>query len=134
MIVSPGVLTSYKQITWLVWPVWNVCFWKFVVDYKIFILTTIDYYSLYNVHLLFTLIESPLKYHYYTLYSLSVFSLAKILQLILEMSATYRLVSYPLADNWLICWLRAQCMISNDNINLGSLRWCVCCLFHQNNV
>ena len=37
--------------------------------------------------------------HYYTMYSLSVFSLAKILQLILEISATYRLVSYLLADN-----------------------------------
>ena len=31
--------------------------------------------------------------HYSTLYSLSVFSLAKSLQLILEISATYRLVS-----------------------------------------
>ena len=40
--------------------------------------------------------------HYYTLYSLSVFSLAKSLRLILEISATYRLVSYLLADNWLI--------------------------------
>ena len=32
-------------------------------------------------------------YSYYTLYSISVFSLAKSLQLILEISATYRLVS-----------------------------------------
>ena len=36
---------------------------------------------------------------YYTLYSLSVFSLAESLQLILEISATYRLGSYLLADN-----------------------------------
>ena len=36
---------------------------------------------------------------YYTLYSLSVFSLAKSLQLILEISTTYRLVSYLLGDN-----------------------------------
>ena len=42
------------------------------------------------------------KYNYYTLYSLSVFSLAMSLRLILEMSATYRLV-----DNWLICRLWA---------------------------
>ena len=34
----------------------------------------------------------------YTLYSRSVFSLAKSLQLILEISATYRLVSYLPAD------------------------------------
>ena len=34
----------------------------------------------------------------YTLYSRSVFSLAKSLQMILEISATYRLVSHPPAD------------------------------------
>ena len=39
------------------------------------------------------------KLHYYTLHSLSVFSLAKSLQLILEISTPYRLVSYLLADN-----------------------------------
>ena len=38
-------------------------------------------------------------YYYYTLYSLSVFSLTKSLQLILEISTTYKLVSYLLADN-----------------------------------
>ena len=59
-------------------------------------------------------------HYYYTLYSLTVFSLAKSLQLILEISATYRLVSYLLADNWLICRLRAKCMISTNNINSGS--------------
>ena len=63
---------------------------------------------------------------YYTSYSLSVFWLAKSLQLILEISTTYRLVSCLLADNWLICRLREQCMISNNNINPGSLRRCVC--------
>ena len=37
--------------------------------------------------------------HWYdVLYSLSVFSLDKSLQLTLEISATYRLVSYLLAD------------------------------------
>ena len=36
---------------------------------------------------------------YYILYLLSVFSLVKSLQLILEISATYRLVSYLLGDN-----------------------------------
>ena len=50
------------------------------------------------------------------MYSLSVFALAKSLQLILEISATYRLVSYLLADTWLICRLRAQCMISKSNV------------------
>ena len=39
------------------------------------------------------------KLHYYTFYSLYVFSLAKSLQLILEISAIYRLVSYLVADN-----------------------------------
>ena len=50
--------------------------------------------------------------------SSSVFSLAKSLELVLEISATYRLVSYLLADNWLIFRLRAQCMIYNNNFNL----------------
>ena len=45
--------------------------------------------------------------NYYTLYSLSALSLAKSVQLILQISTTYRLVSYLLADNWLICRLRA---------------------------
>ena len=36
--------------------------------------------------------------YYYTLYSLSVFSLAESLQLILEISATKRLVRYLLPD------------------------------------
>ena len=35
---------------------------------------------------------------YYTLFSLPVFSLAKSLQLILEINATYRSASYLLAD------------------------------------
>ena len=53
--------------------------------------------------------------NYYTLYSLPVLSLAESLQLILEISANFRLVSYVLADNWLISRMRAQCMISNKN-------------------
>ena len=40
------------------------------------------------------LVEEVNKCGYYTLYSLSVVSLAKSLQLILKISATYRLVSY----------------------------------------
>ena len=60
-------------------------------------------------------------YDYCTLYSLPVFSLAKNLQLILEINAIYRLVSYLLVDKWLIGRLRAQCMISTNNINSGSL-------------
>ena len=63
---------------------------------------------------------------YYTLYSLSDFSLAKSLQLILEISVTYRLVSYLR----LICRLRTQCMISYDNIKSGSLRARVCRYFN----
>ena len=38
-------------------------------------------------------------FYYCTLYSLSVFSLAKSLQLILEINTTYRFVSYLLVDN-----------------------------------
>ena len=57
------------------------------------------------------IIKSINNFIYFTLYSLAVFSLARSLQLILEISATYRLGSYLLADNWLICRLRAQCMI-----------------------
>ena len=62
---------------------------------------------------------------YYILYSLSVSSLAKSLQLTLEICATYRLVSYLLADSRLIRRLRAQCMISKNNVNSGSLRRCL---------
>ena len=54
-------------------------------------------------------------YYTCTLYSLSLFSLAESLELSLEISATYRLVSYLLADNCLICRLCVQCMISIDN-------------------
>ena len=43
-------------------------------------------------------VGSPIS-HYSTLYSLSVFSLAKSLQLILEISATYRLVSSLLVSD-----------------------------------
>ena len=44
--------------------------------------------------------------------------MAKNLQLILEISATYSLVGYPLADNWLpIFRLCAQCVISKNNVN-----------------
>ena len=46
--------------------------------------------------------------NYYTLKPLSILSLAKILQLILEITPTYWLVSYLLTDNWLICGLRAH--------------------------
>ena len=67
-------------------------------------------------------------FNYYTLYSLSIPSFAMRLQLILEISATYRLVSY------LICRLSAQCMISNSNTNSGFWRRCVCRYFLQNNV
>ena len=70
-------------------------------------------------------------FYYNTFYSLSIFSLAKSLQLIFEISATYRLVSYLLAHNWLICRLRAQCMIYNNRVYSGPLRRCVCCYFLQ---
>ena len=79
---------------------------------------------------------SACKSHCYTLYQLSVFSSAKSLQLILEISAIYRLVSYLLADNWLICRLCAQCMISNNSINSSFLKRCICRYhgFRQNDV
>ena len=58
----------------------------------------------------------------------------KSLQLILEISATYSLVTYLLTDNWPICRLCVQCMISNNNcIDSGSLWRCVCRYFLQNN-
>ena len=61
----------------------------------------------------------------------------KSLQLILEISATYRLVTYLLTDNWPICRLCMQCIIPitiNYCINSGSLWRCVCRYFLQNNV
>ena len=50
----------------------------------------------------------PLPLYLYILYSLSVFSLAISLQLILEISVTYWFFSYLMADNWLICGLCAM--------------------------
>ena len=60
--------------------------------------------------------------------------MANSLQLIMKISATYRLVSYLMADLWLICRLRAQYMISKSNVKLN----CVACeavspKFLQNN-
>ena len=54
-----------------------------------------------------------------TVYLLPVFSFAKILQLIVEIWAylTDFWGSYALADNWLICWLHAQCMIPMRNVS-----------------
>ena len=64
------------------------------------------------------------------MYSLSSFSLAKSLQLISEKGASYKLVSYLLADYCLICRLRAQCIISKGNdamlcLSLFSLKQCI---------
>ena len=57
-----------------------------------------------------------------TKYLLSVFSLAKSLQLILEISAIYWIVSYLLAaDNWLICRLCAQLHDSQKQYQLRFL-------------
>ena len=75
------------------------------------------------------------QFFYYTLLYVVLVSCFFIgLQLILEINATYTLVSYLLADNWLICRMYTQCMILNSNSNSGSLRQCVCCYFLQNNV
>ena len=54
-----------------------------------------------------------------TEYLLPVFSFAKILQLIVEIWAylTDFWGSYVLADNWLICWLHAECMIPKSNVS-----------------
>ena len=73
-------------------------------------------------------------YCYYTLHTLSVFSLAKSLQLILEIKSWLK-VSYLLADNQLICRLRAQSMmISQNKVKIGSLRRCICRYFPKNSV
>ena len=63
----------------------------------------------------------------------SVFSLAKSLQLILEISATNSFVSYLLADSCLIYLLHAQCMIFMNNVKLCSVQWCVTCHFFPSN-
>ena len=38
---------------------------------------------------------------------------------------------YLLTDEWLICVLRAQCMISKSNVKLCSMRWYVCRYFFK---
>ena len=58
-------------------------------------------YKFYIYHLLTN------NLYYYTLHALSVFSLTKKLQLILEVGGF-----------WLICTLCAQCMISKSNVKL----------------
>lgn len=60
-----------------------------------------------------------------TLYSLTIFSLAKSVQLILELSIVYRLVSCLQANNWLTCRLHTQYMICKRNVKLYSIQWCV---------
>lgn len=60
-----------------------------------------------------------------TLYSLTIFSLAKSVQLILELSIVYRLVSCLQANNWLTCRLHTQYMICERNVKLYSIQWCV---------
>ena len=67
-------------------------------------------------------------------YTISVFSLAKNLQLTLVISATYRLVRYLLADNWLICRLCGQCMISKSNVKLFFMPCYVSPYFYQYSV
>ena len=134
-----------RYIWWIVdnaWPylkpsaglLWTNLFLLFVSQELFLLALLLVSMGLLNSYLWYQLPRCLISRYYYTLLSLSVFLLAKSLQLILEISATYRLVSYLLADNWLICRLRAQCMISNNNINSGSLRRCVCPYFLQSNV
>ena len=52
---------------------------------------------------------------------LSSHYLARSLQLISEISATYCLVCYLPADSWLICRLHTQCMISKSNVKIFSM-------------
>ena len=52
------------------------------------------------------------------LYIVLTILLVVILRLILEIRTTYRLASYLLGDNWLICRLHTQCMISKCNVKL----------------
>ena len=58
------------------------------------------------------------KHYYYTLYSLSVFSLAKSLQFFWEITATYRLICYLLADNWLISITIMSIQVPCDSVFL----------------
>ena len=72
----------------------------------------------------------------YTLFLLSVLSLAKGLQLILEISVCQPIQMSQLSASRLgtnLIRLRAQCMIFNSNVKLCSMRCCVCRYFLQNN-
>ena len=60
--------------------------------------------------------------------------MAKSLQLILEIIATYRVLSHLLDDLRLKCRLRAQYMISKSNVKLYFVRCCVYPYLHFNNV
>ena len=60
--------------------------------------------------------------------------MAKSLQLILEIIATYRVLSHLLDDLRLKCRLRAQCMISKSNVKLYFVRFCVYPYLHFSNV
>ena len=132
-----------RYIWWIVdnaWPylkpsaglLWTNLFLLFVSQELFLLALLLVSMGLLNSYLWYQLPRCLISRYYYTLLSLSVFLLAKSLQLILEISATYRLVSYLLADNWIICRMRAQCMIFNSHINSeGSLRGCVCPFFHS---
>ena len=62
-----------------------------------------------------------------------VFVLVKSQQLIFEITAAYRFISQLSADNWLICWLRAQDMISKSNAkSVRSVRRFICRYIFQN--
>ena len=72
----------------------------------------------------------------YTLFLLSVLSLAKSLQLILEISACQPIQMSQLSASRLVTnliRLRAQCMTFNSDVKLCSMRCCVCRYFLQNN-
>ena len=112
-----------------VWPHLHVFFYIS----SIFLLSSVFFHCISNIDFVKTLTSRQIQLknyllplmkkiygtncQYYTLYSLSAFSLAKSLQILLEISATYKLGSYLLADNWLTCmyqfrFLAMVCLLS----------------------
>ena len=110
----------------------HTCMFFFYIS-SIFLLSSVCFHCISNIDFVKTLTSRQIQLknyllplmkkiygtncQYYTLYSLSAFSLAKSLQILLEISATYKLGSYLLADNWLTCmyqfrFLAMVCLLS----------------------
>ena len=115
-LIKVSMFLCWKYVTWI------------IKQYYISWLVLSTSANLHNPSLIIT---KFLSITYHTLYSLSVFSLAKNLQLTFEIRLTNRLVLKLSGSrlNWLVCRLHAQCI---DFQEQSVMQWWH--YFLQNNV